>query len=469
VVDQRCRVTVVGASKQADVALPARAAIGEYVHSLAALCGQEETDGMPAAWSLGMAGRAPLPSSVSLEGAGIADGQLLYLRDLTEGEYDEPVLLEVDEQVASTLDRISGPRWAPAIMASVTLIVSAVWLTAAAIFWLLTARDDRTLAGAVALGAGCALAAAAWLGRSRGLGVSRVMRLILAVSVVPCWASAGWFIGLNAAGGDLKDPGVLAAALVGLAAGAGAGALAALAAVPGIATTALAVLTVAAAAATWLFVGLETTGHEVIAVVAVVAYGLVILSPSMAGHLAALWQDLSREQDTELAVVWAHSLTLSCTVIAAAGLVVTLGLAGAARNPYDIALTVVLSGALLLRAGTCKFLAEAVPIMVAGFTGLFAVAMEAPRYWGQPGWVSALAVSALGLATLVLGMTLTFGHSAMNPAGPDRGTTARAVAPPGKRAAAVRIALTLCWVAALPLAAGTFGLFGHMISMGRHL
>jgi hypothetical protein len=33
----------------------------------------------------------------------------------------------------------------------------------------------------------------------------------------------------------------------------------------------------------------------------------------------------------------------------------------------------------------------------------------------------------------------------------------------------VRVALTLCWIAALPLAAGTFGLFGHMVSMGRHL
>ena len=35
--------------------------------------------------------------------------------------------------------------------------------------------------------------------------------------------------------------------------------------------------------------------------------------------------------------------------------------------------------------------------------------------------------------------------------------------------AAVRVVLTLCWIAALPLAAGTFGLFGHMVSMGRHL
>jgi hypothetical protein len=321
----------------------------------------------------------------------------------------------------------------------------------------------------VALGAGCALAAAAWLGRASHLGITRPIRLILAVSVVPCWACAGWFIGLSAAGGDLQGPGVLAAALVGLAAGAGAGALAALAAVPGIATTALTVLTVAAASATWLFAGLAMTGHEITAVVAVAAYGLVILSPTMAGHLAALWQDLSREQDTELAVVWAHSLALSCTVIAAAGLVITLGWAGAARNPYDIALTVVLSAALLLRAGTCKFLAEAVPIVVAGFTGLFAVAMEAPRYWGQPGWAPALAVSALGLVTLVLGMTLTFGHSAMNSAGTGPDRTARAGARPGQRPAAVRIALTLFWVAALPLAAGTFGLFSHMVSMGRHL
>jgi hypothetical protein len=466
-VDQRCRVTVVGARKQADVALPARAAIGEYANSLAVLCGQAEMDGLPAAWSLSVAGRPPLPSSASLEGAGITDGQLLYLRDLTEGEYDEPVVLEVDERVASTLDRISGPRWSAGTMASAALVVSAVWLTAAAIFWLVTARGSHTLAGSVALGAGCALAVGAWVGRAERLGITRAMRLTLALSVVPCWASAGWFIGMASAGGELKDPGALATALVGLAGGAMAGALAALTAAPGIATTTLSVLAVGAGAAAWLFVGLGTGRQEIAAVVAVAAYGLIVLSPTIASHMTAVWQELSREEDTELAVIWAYWLTLSCTAIACASLAVTLALAGSARDPYDIALALVLSCALLLRAAGCKLLAEAVPIVAAGLTGLFAVAMEAPRYLGQPAWVSAAAVSALGLAALVMGMALTFGHAAKHPAGTSRETTAPGSA--GRGTAAVRVALTLCWVAALPLAAGTFGLFGHMVSMGRHL
>jgi hypothetical protein len=466
-VDQRCRVTVVGARKQADVALPAGAAIGEYVNSLAALCGQEEKDALPAAWSLSVAGRPPLPSAASLDGAGITDGQLLYLCDLAEGEYDEPVVLEVDERVASTLDRISGPRWTAGTVASAALIVSAVWLTAAAIFWLLTAHGSHTLAGSVALGAGCALAVAAWFGRAEHLGITRAMRLTLALSAVPCWATAGWFIGLASAGGGLKDLGALAAALVGLAAGAMAGALAALTAVPGIATTAVTFLAFGTGAATWLFVGLGTAGREIVAVVAVAAYGLTVLSPAIASHLSALWQELSREEDTERAVIWAYGLTLSCTVIACASLAVTLALAGTARDPYDIALALVLSCALLLRATGCTLLAEAVPIVAAGLTGLFAVVMEAPGHFGQPAWASAAAVSALGLAALVVGIALTFGHAAKHPAGTSRETTAPA--PASRRKVAVRVALTLCWVAALPLAAGTFGLFGHMVSMGRHL
>jgi hypothetical protein len=460
-------VTVVGSRNQADVALPAQAAIGQYAPGLAAACGEPESAGPPAVWSLRTAGRRPIPPHVSLDMVGVLDGELLYLCDLAGGAYEDPVVLAVGERGAGPASRGGGPRWTPGLGAAVTLAGGAVWLIAAALSWLFTdhgVTGHGGVAGLLAAAAGVALAVAAGLGRVQRLGLTRPMRLILACAAVPCLAAAGWY-----AGHALASP--VTAAVAGLAAGAVAGALAALIAVPGIETTALAGLVTVAGAAAGLLVALGATGGEIAAVVAVAGAGLIALSPTLAARLSALWQHLSREpEDTERTVVWAHGLSVAGTFAGAAVTAIALGFAAMARNPFDVAITAVLSCALLLRADTCRLLAEALPVIAAALTGLFFFTMAAPRYWGSGGVVPALGVVGFGAAVLILGVLMTFSSAALG--GGTGASRRQAPARPGTTSRpeqVLRVALTLCSIAAIPLMLGTFGIYAHLISAGHHL
>jgi hypothetical protein len=462
-------VTVVGSKNEADVALPAQAAIGQYVHSLAAACGERESAGQSAVWSLRAAGRRPLPPHVSLDMAGVLDGELLYLCDLANGDYDGPVVLEVDERAAA-VGRTGGPPWTPGAAAAVTLIGGAAWVLAAALSWLFTERGHGGVAGALALAVGIALTVAAGLGRVRRLGLTRLTRLLLPGAAVPCLAVAGWYAGHSAAGAHPAAAAALAAAVTGLAVGAVVGALAGLAAVPGIETTALAVLVTVAGAAACLFVGLGANAREIAAVVAVAGYGLIALSPNLAVRFAALWQQLSRDEgDTERTVVWAHGLTLAGTFLGAAITAIALAFAALARNPFDIAITAVLSCALLLRVDTCRLLAEALPVIAAALTGLFFFTMAAPRYWGSGGLAPELGVVAFGVAVLILGVLMMFSSAAMGGPGATRRREPSRAGGPTRSEQVLRIALTLCSIAAIPLMLGTFGVFAHLINVGHHL
>jgi hypothetical protein len=330
--DLRCRVTVVGTKNQADVALPARASIGDYADVLAALVGEDDNDVLPPMWSLKAVGRDPLPPHASLESEGITDGQLLCLHDLTEAEFDEGLVLEVEERVAVTTDRVGGPRWTPLTAAWVTLITGAAWLTAAVISWVIARGSD----GALALVVGVFLAAFAWAGHAESIGMKRPIRLVIAISVVPFLSAVGWYEGMTWSDSRLAAA-MSAAAIIGLAIGAVAGSLAALAAVPGIETTAMTMLLAAACGVACLLVVRGATSGEASAVGAVAGYGLIVLGPGMAVRLSALWLHMSGEQDTEHAVVWAHSLTVAGCIIASAVTGISLVSAGAARNPFDIA------------------------------------------------------------------------------------------------------------------------------------
>lgn len=460
--DRSCRVTVVGTRNQADAAIPAQAPIAEYVHSLAAAVGERETDALPAVWSLRETGRPPLPPYSSLDAAGVIDGQSLYLCDLTEGEYDEPTVLEVDELVSATVDRVGGRRWTAGTAAAVTLTASAVWLVAAAASWLISEAGHSTWTGFLALAAGVALAAAAWVGRAERLGLTRTMRLVLAMSAVPCLGITGWCVGLGWPGSRPST------AVVALAAGVVAGAMAALAVVPSIETTALAGLAIVAGIAACVFVACGATYREVAATVAVAGYGLIVLAPNVAARLSALWQQVAREGDSERAAGWAHGLTLAGIFTGSAITAIALALASAARNPFDLGLVAAVSCALLLRVAASRLLAEALPMTLAGLVGLFSLSLQAPRYWGLGGPASALAGAGFGLVVVVLGVILTFRYSAVS----ARGARRRAVLPaaaPGRGTTGLRVALTLSSIAVFPILVGVFGVYAALISLGRGL
>src|SRR5262245_51964652 len=112
-IDGRSRVTVVGAGKRLDVAVPAGAPIGEYVTKLAEACGHERRGHLPRAWSLHAAGTAPFPLDASLAQSGVTDGQVLYLCDLATDPAAEPVIEDIEELVgaqAQAQRRRSLPR-----------------------------------------------------------------------------------------------------------------------------------------------------------------------------------------------------------------------------------------------------------------------------------------------------------------------------------------------------------------------
>ena len=103
--DRRSRVTVVGVSTRVDLALPSNTPIGEYVAGLASLCGQARGGAMPPAWSLAAAGTPPIPVGTSLAEAGVIDGQVLYLRDVSRDPGATPLVEDIDELVADEVER----------------------------------------------------------------------------------------------------------------------------------------------------------------------------------------------------------------------------------------------------------------------------------------------------------------------------------------------------------------------------
>jgi hypothetical protein len=168
--------------------------------------------------------------------------------------------------------------------------------------------------------------------------------------------------------------------------------------------------------------------------------------------------------------VWARGLALAGTFIGAVVTAISLVLMAARGNTFDVALVAVLCCALLLRASTCRLLIEAVPIITAGLAGLFALAVQASHYSGHGGLIPALAESVVGLVMLGLGVIGTTSWSAQ-----DRRATGRRRRvghlsdAANKPWIAMRIALTLCSIAALPLALGTFGIYASLASFGHHL
>jgi type VII secretion integral membrane protein EccD len=77
-----CRVTVVGPRKRVDLALPANAPFAELFPGIAHFAGLDAAAiaGAPEGWSLQRLGEPPFEPPVTPAQAGVADGELLYLR-----------------------------------------------------------------------------------------------------------------------------------------------------------------------------------------------------------------------------------------------------------------------------------------------------------------------------------------------------------------------------------------------------
>jgi type VII secretion integral membrane protein EccD len=448
--DQHCRVTVVGARRRVNLAVPAKAPIAEYVMTVARLCGETGDDSLPAVWSLATTGSAPLPLASSLDAAGISDGHVLYLRDIAAGEADEPVVLDIDEAVADASQRFSRWAWTPRARAMTELGLGGGWLTGTLIaVAVLSGRlpaGGLRLVSAMGVAAGIVSASLAAVARQRDWPVPTPLRLGLALSVVPEFAVAG----AELAGHSAAPPLIALAA----AAGAALGALFALAAAPGSATAGLAAVAAGALVVAGCLTALHATGIECAAAVAVAALGLSSLAPRLAARLVAAFPPGQRTNSPGVTADVRRARTLLAvwqSVLGTVEVVVLAWLAGSTQA-FALALACCVSLALLLGASRYRQVADVLPGTVAGAAGLLATILQLPARLGGPWWAGPAACLAAGLVLVAAGSTGLF-RDGERPGWPGWFTPASA----------------LLRIVSVPLLVGVFGVFGHLLAIGRQL
>jgi type VII secretion integral membrane protein EccD len=165
--------------------LPGSLPVAELLWDLVEMLAEPEADSSPPRWALVRVGGRVLDAERGLTEQDVADGSLLFLRDLA-GPIQPPAVDDYAEAVALAVETRAG-RW--------TATVRQWTLVAAAVAWVLLAagaslgvQDLRVrsasafLSAAVLLGAG--------LVTSRRLGQS-AMGVLLALSAVPLWAVGG--------------------------------------------------------------------------------------------------------------------------------------------------------------------------------------------------------------------------------------------------------------------------------------
>ncbi|MFF4899717.1 EsaB/YukD family protein [Streptomyces sp. NPDC001068] len=463
--DEHCRITVVGERRKVDLAVPAGAPIVSYADTLARLCDQRESDIMPAAWTLGAATGSAFAPEWSLSELGVTDGQVLYLRDATADELDDPVVHDVAERVAEVSEGVLDRRWDSRARTYTLTALALAWLVATLSVLAVRHRPDAGVLVDLALAAGLVPPVAAWVAGERAWPVPAALRTAMALCAVPALALCAWSAALGQGTGRLGLDGVMTRtglAVAALAVGALLGAFLAAATAPAV-TTSATVFT--AAVATVLGVGLAALRADPVqaaCVVTAVAFALLTVVPSaVSGTVAFTWrrvrmrvQEQPRDDEvaravraaTVLLVAWSGTLSL----VLGGGLVVM----AASGSPYANLAAGLLGFAVLLRAGSARLLAEVVPLLAAGTAGLFTLLVTGPERLGSGSWPGPVS-SALAAAVL-----LVYGFRRMMRR-PDLPAMARPrwLAGLGSVLAGASVAL----------AVATFGAFGAVVGLGHHI
>ncbi|OLT21276.1 hypothetical protein BJF79_46875 [Actinomadura sp. CNU-125] len=178
-----------GERRRVDIAVPAHAPITEYAAMLADLCGQDETDAMPPAWSLAPVGRPPFEPGDSLGTAGVVDGETLYLRNVLDGEFDGPVVSDIEEEIAALED--DGTMWSARTRAYTTVVLGLLVLVGAAIALAAGGGAPGAIAAGVPLFAtGLATPILAWSAARKHWPVPPGARTALAAAACPLLTGA---------------------------------------------------------------------------------------------------------------------------------------------------------------------------------------------------------------------------------------------------------------------------------------
>jgi hypothetical protein len=467
-VDEQCRITVVGERRRADLAVPATAPIASYVTTLARVCGQDGNPVLLSAWSLGPAIGSPFAPERSLGELGVLDGSVLYLRDVVEDEFSDPVVYDVAERVAEVAERRLHRRWTTRARTVTVLAVGLGWLVAA--LAVLAVRHQVGHAAVAELGAlfGLVLPVIGWwTSAGRGWPVPALLREAVALSAVPLLAVTAWavsashrFNGVDGPHGHLTHG---ALAVVAVVVGALVGALVAYVAVPAPATFTVLLAAATAAAAG---IGLAAAKADAMAsatVAAVIAFALLTVAAKLAAWIVAFVDRQARARGEQAdrdadpvatAVGAAATVLIAWSGFLAVVLAVTLVPMAGSRSPYAAAAAGCLGLGLLLRAGAARLTAEVVPLLVAGGAALLTLLVFGPGHLGWPAWVSPAGLLAVAVILIVTGFQRLMRD-------PDLPAAAR----PGWFGGFG----SMLGGGGVALAIAALGVFGHLVSLGHHL
>jgi len=467
-VDEQCRITVVGERRRADLAVPAAAPIASYVTALARVCGQGGDPVLLSAWSLGPAIGSPFAPERSLGELGILDGSVLYLRDVVEDEFSDPVVYDVAERVAEVAERRLHRRWTARARTVTVLAVGLGWLVAALAVLAVRHQIGHALVAELALLFGLVLPVIGWWPSAGRDSVPPLLREAVALSAVPLLAVAAWalsasqrFSSVDGAHGHLTHGGLAVVALV---AGALAGALVAYVAAPAPATFTV-LLTAVIAALTGIGLAVAKADARASATVtAVIAFALLTVVAKLAAWIVAFVDRQHRPRGAEkadrdadpvaTAVDAAATVLIAWSGFLAVVLAVTLVPMACSRSPYAAAAAGCLGLGLLLRAGAARLTAEVVPLLVAGGAALLTLLVFGPGNLGWPSWVSPAGLIAIAVILIVTGFRRLMRT-------PDLSAAAR----PGWFGGFG----SMLGGGGVALAIAALGTFGHLVSLGHRL
>jgi type VII secretion integral membrane protein EccD len=278
-----CRVTVISPRRRVDLALPAHVPFADLFPGIALHAGLDRAAvaEAPEGWALQRLGQPPFEPPSTPAQAGVADGELLYLRPWLRS-LPPAVSDDIADEIAGVHD---GPgRWSPPDGRRVALGVAAAALAAVVVILLRSGPPWTTPALAAGLLAALLLAAGAAVSRAGGdAGAGAV----LGYAALPFAFAAGLLAPLGALPLTHASPVALLAGFVLLAAAALVAATAiarGLAVFFGVAVAAT--FGSAGAALAWLWPGLSAAGAA--GLVVTPALALTPLIPAVAFRLARL-------------------------------------------------------------------------------------------------------------------------------------------------------------------------------------
>lgn len=457
-VAELCRLTVRAPSVSVDLAVPADVPVTDLLPTLLRYVGEEaEEAGLDhAGWVLQRLGDAPLDEETTLARAGLADGDVLYLRPHTE-TLPEARLDDLVDGISDTVDR-KMRSWSPKAARGLLSGTAAATVVAALVLVFWPGVGSGSLQVICAGVAGLLLLAGAG-SASRAVG-DRLTATVLGLLVAPCLALAGWVL----PGGDVTGPDaaqVVGARLLAAGAAAAGGAVLALAVTAvgamGLFTTALVAVATAIAGALIGYTGLDAQAAValVVTVLALAAGAVAPFAFKLAGmRMPALPTTAGQLQEgiepyagddvaerTELAGRWVTALFAATGTVAAASLVVL------AEHPElpEVLTAVALSLLMLLHSRDLVNIAQRLALALPGIWGLLLLA----RAWAVDSdgdvRVIVFAVLLAAAAGLVIATWTVPG---------------RRMLPYWGRAA--ELAHTLLAVALLPLSLWVAGLFGWL-------